>query len=198
MTNTKRMIGYFSTAMLGMFMCSQAMAEVEQFVVDPSHTYPAFEADHMGGLSLWRGKFNKTKGTLTLDRDQKTGTVDIEIDAASIDFGLEKMNEHARGADLFNVAKYPTVRYVGQSMRFENGQPVEVLGELTLLGVTRPLNLKINQFLCKMHPFAKRQACGADAEAHFKRSDFGLSYGIDMGFKPEVTVRISIEAIRQN
>lgn len=175
-----------------------AQAAVEHYMVDPGHTYPSFEADHMGGLSLWRGKFEKSSGTVTLDRAAKTGTVDITIQAASLNFGHAKMNEHARGPDMFNVEKYPTIHYVGKSMRFENGQPVEVEGELTMLGVTKPVNLKINQFMCKMNTFVKKMACGADAEAHFNRGDFGLTYALDKGFKPEVKVLISIEAVQQD
>lgn len=180
------------------FAALPAQAAVEHYLVDPGHTYPSFEADHMGGLSLWRGKFEKSSGTVTLDRAAKTGTVDITIQSESLNFGNAKMNERARSADMFNVEKYPTIHYVGKSMRFENGQPVEVIGELTLLGVTKPVNLKINQFLCKMNTFIKRMACGADAEAHFNRGDFGMTYALDKGFKPEVKVLISIEAVQQD
>lgn len=177
---------------------AQAQAASDTYLIDSTHTYPAFEADHMGGLSLWRGKFEKTKGTVTLDREAKTGTVNLEIDANSIDFGYGKMNEHAKGPDMFDVEKYSTIQYVGKRMRFENGQPVEVFGELTLKGVTKPVNLQIKQFKCMQHPFAKKEVCGADAVAEFKRTDFGLDYGVNMGFKPEVKILISVEAIKQN
>lgn len=174
-----------------------ACAEPVRYVVDPSHTFPSFEADHMG-LSLWRGRFNKSSGQITLDRKAQTGQIDITIQADSIDFGYAKMNEHARAADMFNVEKFPTIRYVGKSMKFEHGKPVSVDGELTLLGVTRSVPLKINAFNCiDPHPFAKTEVCGADAVAEFKRTDFGLDYAVARGFKPEVKVLISVEAVRQ-
>ncbi len=174
-----------------------AQADPVHYVVDPSHTYPSFEADHMG-LSIWRGKFTKTSGKVTLDRKAKTGSVDITIDASTIDFGFAKMNEHARGKEMFDVAKYPTVTYKGKSMKFDGDKPVSVDGELTLHGVTKPVTLKINSFNCvDPHPFAKTEVCGADAVAEFKRTDFGIDYAVANGFKPEVKVLISIEAVKQ-
>ena len=171
-------------------------AFADTYNVDPSHTYPSFEADHFGGLSVWRGKFDKSSGVITLDRAKKTGTVDITIDANSIDFGNEKMNEHAKSKEMFNVAQFPTARYIGKSIKFNGDKPVAVEGEFTLLGVTKPLTLNINKFKCIQHPMLKREVCGADASAEFKRSDFGLNYGIQYGFAPEVKLAIQVEAVR--
>ncbi|MCQ8895675.1 YceI family protein [Limnobacter humi] len=197
MTTRKRPLAALIVGAVCVAAASVAHAAVDKYLVDPGHTYPAFEADHLGGLSIWRGKINKTKGTVTLDRVNKTGTVNIEMDASTIDFGHSKMNEEAKGVDMFDVEAYPTIEYVGKSMRFEGDKPVEVLGELTLKGVTKPVNLTIKQFKCINHPFKKVEVCGADAEANFKRTDFNLGYAVDRGFLPEVKVRISIEAVKQ-
>lgn len=169
-------------------------AFAQTYTIDPGHTYPSFEADHRG-LSLWRGKFNKNSGQVTLDRAAKTGTVEINIDPASIDFGHEKMNEKARGDEMFNVAKYPTITYVGKSMTFEGDKPVAVDGELTMLGVTKPVPLKINRFVCDMHPMLKREVCGADVTGSFNRSDFGMNIGLPK-FSPEIKLAIQVEAIK--
>lgn len=174
-----------------------AFAQEDVYMIDPGHTYPSFEADHRG-LSLWRGKFNKTGGQITLDRTKETGTVDLTIDAASMDFGHNKMNEEAIGPKMLDAEQYPEIRYVGHAMKFEKGQPVEVVGELTLKGVTKPVNLTINQFKCDIHPFVKREVCGADARAEIDRGDFGIDYAVDKGFDPKVNVLISVEAIKQN
>jgi polyisoprenoid-binding protein YceI len=168
------------------------------YQIDPAHTYPSFAADHMGGMSVWRGKFDKTSGTIVLDREKNTGTVDVTIDAGSIDFGHEKLNEHAKGPDMFDVAKYPTATYKGTLANFKNGAPTEVHGELTLHGVTKPVTLVIHQFLCKPHPMTKKDTCGADASATFNRKDFGVGYGESYGFKMEVRLDIQIEAVRQD
>ncbi|MTV38834.1 YceI family protein [Duganella radicis] len=173
---------------------SATSAIAATYNIDPTHTYPSFEADHMG-LSVWRGKFDKTSGTVNLDTAAKTGALDVKIDASSIDFGFDKMNSHAKGADMFNVEKFPTITYTSKSFKFEGDKLVAVDGELTLLGVTKPVALKVNKFKCIMHPRLKREVCGADASAEFKRSDFGLNYGLP-NFSPEVKLAIQIEAIK--
>ena len=174
-----------------------ALAAPVTYDVDPSHTYPSFAADHMGGLSVWRGKFDKSSGTIVLDKDKGTGTVDITVDTSSIDFGHEKLNEHAKGPDMFDVAKFPTATYKGKLANFKNGAPTEVQGEFTLHGVTKPLTLKINQFACKPNPMTKKETCGADASATFNRKDYGVGFGDAYGFKMEVALQIQVEAVRQ-
>ncbi len=164
--------------------------------LDPTHTYPSFEADHFGGMSVWRGKFNSSAGKFVLDRAARSGSVEVTIDMASIDFGLDKMNEHAVSADMFDVAKYPTATYKGTVSRWEGDAPAEVAGELTLRGVTKPLMLKINSFRCMPHPMLKKEFCGADAEARFNRGDFGLDYAAAYGFKLDVLLRIQAEGVR--
>lgn len=173
-----------------------ASAEPVTYQIDPTHTHPSFEADHMGGLSTWRGKFNSASGTIVMDRVAKTGTVKVNIDVGSIDFGNDKLNEHAKSADMFDVAKYPTAVYEGELKDFEDGKPGKVVGTLTLQGITKPLTLEIDEFLCKPHPMAKKEVCGADASAEFNRSDFGVSYGKAFGFKQEVELQIQVEALR--
>jgi polyisoprenoid-binding protein YceI len=168
----------------------------DTYTIEPNHTYPSFEADHMG-ISVLRGKFTKTSGTIVLDRAAKTGSLDITIDATSLDFGHEKLNAHAKTADMFDVAKFPTAHYKSKSVTFKGDTPVAVDGELTLHGVTRPVTLAINKFKCIQHPMLKREVCGADASAEFKRSDFGISYGMP-NFAPEVKLAIEVEAIKQN
>lgn len=180
-------------ALLAM-VSTAAFAAVDTYTIDPAHTYPSFEADHMG-VSIWRGKFDKTSGTVSLDRAAKTGSLDIAIDANSLDFGHAKMNEHAKGADMFNVEKYPVITYKAKSFKFDGDKPVAVDGELTLLGVTKPVKLTINKFTCIMHPMLKREVCGGDASAEFKRTDFGLSYGTPR-FAPEVKLQIQVEAVK--
>ena len=169
----------------------------DSYTIDPSHTYPSFEADHMG-VSVWRGKFTKTSGTVTLDRTAKTGSMEITVDASSIDFGHTKMNDHAKGPDMFDVAKYPTAIYKGTAIKFEGDKPVAVDGTLTLHGVTKPLTLTINKFNCIQHPMLKREVCGGDASATFNRADFGIDYGAKYGFSMETKLAIQVEAIKTN
>jgi polyisoprenoid-binding protein YceI len=175
---------------------TSAFAAPETFTIDPAHTYPSFEADHMG-LSFWRGKYKKTSGTIVLDRAAKTGSLDILIDAASIDFGHDGMNAHALKEDIFDVAKYPTVTYKSKTITFKGDTPMSVEGDLTLHGVTKPVTLMISKFKCIMHPMHKKEVCGADAVANFSRADFGITKGLPM-FSPEVRLAIQVEAIKKD
>jgi polyisoprenoid-binding protein YceI len=144
-------------AALPALLAGAALAEPVTYQVDPAHTYPSFEADHFGGVSTWRGKFTKTSGTIVLDREKATGTVDITVDPASIDFGNPKLDEHVKSPEMLDVAKYPTASYKGKLTGFKNGLPTQVDGEFTLHGVTRPLQLTINSFKCMTYPFDKKE-----------------------------------------
>jgi len=175
-------------------LAGAAAAAPATYEIDPQHTYPSFEADHMGGMSVWRGKINSSAGKIVLDKQAGTGTVDVTMDMKTIDFGIDALNAHAQTADLFDVAKYPTATYTGKLAKFQNGAPTEVDGTLTLHGVSKPVTLKINSFQCKDHPMKKKEFCGADASATLNRDDFGVDFGKQMGFKMGVTLRIQIEA----
>lgn len=172
-----------------------AAAAPVTYNIEPNHTYPSFEADHMGGLSILRGKFTKTSGTVMLDRAAKTGSVDITVDASSLDFGHAKLNEHAKGPDMFDVAKFPTATFKSKKVTFNGDVPATVEGDFTLHGVTKPLTLTINRFKCIEHPMFKKEACGADVSGNFKRDDFGINYGMPK-FSPDVKLLIEVEAIK--
>ena len=171
------------------------LAVADQYTVDPDHTYPSLEFSHMG-LSVWRGKFNKTSGKITLDRAARTGSADIQVDVASIYFGHGKMNEHAINKDWLNVEKFPTMTYKG-TLKFNGDTPAAVDGQLTLRGITKPLNLKINSFKCMEHPLLKKEVCGADAEGDLNRADFGMTQYSE-GEAGKIHLRIQVEALKQN
>lgn len=188
----------FVTAMLTIVAFAAAVpanATPVTYQLDPSHTFPSFEADHMG-ISVWRGKFNKTSGTLVLDKAASSGTIEAVINIASVDFGLDAMHEQAVGPGFFDTAKYPQATYKGKLVDFVDGAPTRVTGELTLHGVTRPVDLKVDLFKCIPHPMLKRELCGADASGTFQRDQFGLTAGKDYGFNMDVKLRIQMEAVR--
>jgi polyisoprenoid-binding protein YceI len=174
-----------------------ALAKPVTYVCDPAHTYPSFAADHFGGLSVWRGKFTQSSCTIVLDQAQRTGMVDVTVQTSSIDFGMPKLNEHAQGPDIFDVAKYPTATYKGMLDGFVNGKPTKIVGNFTLHGVTHPLTLTIRTFECKEVPMMKQYRCGADAEGHFERDQYGIDIGKQIGFKMWVRLQIQVEAVRQ-
>ena len=182
-------------SLLSLAFCVSAGAAPVTYNIDPMHTFPSFEADHLAGLSVWRGKFNKSSGKITMDKAAGTGTVDVVVDTASVNYGLPLMDEKARSAELLDATKYPTATYKGKLDGFVNGAPSKIVGELTLHGVTRPVELKILSFKCMPHPMFKRELCGADALTTIKRDEFGIDAGKPYGFSMDVTLRIQVEAI---
>jgi polyisoprenoid-binding protein YceI len=180
---------------LGLTAAVVANAAPVTYKIDPAHTFPSFAADHMGGLSVLRGTFKATSGDITLDKAAKTGTIEITIDATSLSFVNDKLSEHAKKDEkMFDVAKFPTATFKGKLSKFAGENPTEATGDLTLHGVTKPVTLKINQFLCKQHPMTKKEVCGADATGTINRFDYGITYGDNFGFKPDVKLEIEVEA----
>ena len=115
-----------------------ALAAPVTYDVDvETYAIPSFEADHFGGMSVWRGKFTDTAGKVVLDREANTGTVDITIDTASVNTGEADLDKHLKGGDFFDVEKFPTATYKGKLAKFKDGAPTEVQGDLTLHGVTQ-------------------------------------------------------------
>jgi polyisoprenoid-binding protein YceI len=183
-------------AALSAVAATAAFAAPSTYQLDPTHTYPSFEADHMG-MSTWRGKFNHSRGWVELDRAGGSGSFEVDIALDSIDFGLDTLNAWARGKDLLDLAHRPhEAVYKGRLTGFVDGAPTRAEGTLTLHGVTRPLALRIDHFKCMQHPMLKREWCGADAQGSFDRSAFGLDAGRAYGFDMQVALRIQVEALR--
>lgn len=180
----------------GTLVAMPLLAAPVTYNVDPTHTYPSFTVDHFGGLSKWRGKLRSSSGTVVLDREAKSGTVSVVIDTTSVDVDNDKLNEHIKSDQMLDVAKFATATYTGKLTKFKAGVPTEVEGNLTLHGVTKPVTLKIDTFLCKTNPMSHKDVCGADASATFNREDFGVSYGKAYGFDMTVSLQIQVEAIK--
>jgi polyisoprenoid-binding protein YceI len=189
---------YSYSLLILLLAASTATAASTTYTLDPDHTHPSFEVDHFGGLSTWRGTFKKTSGTVTIDTEAKSGTVNVVIDTATIDFAHDKLNEHATSPEMLDAAKYPSAEYKGKFVDFANGAPRTISGALTLHGVTKPVTLTINSFKCFEHPMLKKQVCGADASGTFNRADFGVNYGQQYGFKQDVLLRIQVEGVKAN
>lgn len=185
-----------SSAALAVATAAGSAMAADTYKIDPTHTFPSVEFSHMN-ISVWRGKFDKTSGTIVLDRAAKTGTVDIAVDPASINFGLAAMDEKARSEDFFNVAKYPTATYKGKVV-FAGDKPKAVEGDVTLLGVTKPLKLDILSFNCIPHPMLKVEVCGADVEAELNWSEYGMKWShYGEGEAGRTKLRIQVEGIKQ-
>ncbi|CAH1189703.1 Polyisoprenoid-binding protein [Candidatus Nitrotoga sp. BS] len=149
----------------------------DSYTIDSQHTFAHFSVSHLG-FSTMQGRFDKSSGNITLNRAAKSGSIDVTIEAASLTTGYEKRDAHLRSPDFFNVAEFPTLTYKSNAVTFKGDTPVSVEGNLTLLGVTKPVKLTILSFKCGNHPMNKKELCGADAAAQIKRSDFGMKFGL--------------------
>lgn len=173
---------------------STAAFAADTYTIDSRHTFPVFEVSHLG-FSTQRGRFNKTTGTVTLDIAARQGSVEVVIDTASIDMGLEDWDKHMKSEDFFNVEEYPSMTFKSDRFVFKNDKPVEVHGTLKLLGVEKPVTLTVNRFHCGVHPLNRKEVCGADLTTSIKRSDFGMTKYLP-AVGDDVFIRIAVEAFK--
>ncbi len=185
-----------SVAAAATLLAGATQVQAADYAIDPTHTFVTFEIGHFGTTTN-RGRFDKKEGTVQLDRAGKTGKVEIVIDTASINTGTDAFNKHLQSAELFDSVKFPTATFAADKFSFSGDKVSEVSGTLTLLGKTKPITLKANNFNCYNSPMIKREVCGGDFEATIDRTQFGLNYGIDWGFPKDVRLVIQIEAIKQ-
>lgn len=180
-------------ALLGAATFTASAADT--YEIEPTHTFPYFRISHLG-VSTFTGRFDQTSGTATIDLKKKTGSVDVTIQVASLSTGVDKLNEHLAKDDFFNTAKYPTITFKSTSFKFEGDKLDEIKGNLTMLGVTKPVTLDVERFTCKEHPMKKTPFCGIDLEGKIKRSDWGMSAYVPM-VGDEVELLIEAEAIKK-
>ena len=184
----------FVSATLATLFSSGLYAAPETYVIDPTHTYPRFEYSHFG-YSKQSSRFDKTSGSITLDRVAKTGSVDVVIDATSVSSGLALFNQHLQGEDFFDVARFPSITFKSDTLTFSGDNLTSVNGNLTIKGITKPVTLTVTSFHCMPHPMRKKDACGANATTQIKRSDFNMSKYVP-NVSDEVTLSLPIEAIK--
>ena len=168
----------------------------DTYVIDPVHSQPMFEVQHMG-YSLQRGTFSKATGKITLDRAAKKGAIDVTIDTGSVKTIDPRLDTSVRGEDFFNVAKYPSMSFKSTALTFDGDRVVGAEGELTLLGVTKPVKLTVANFVCGDHPFNRKPMCGAEVTTTIKRSEWGMKYGIPKAVGDDVKIMIPVEAYRE-
>ncbi|GAA4020532.1 YceI family protein [Actimicrobium antarcticum] len=185
----------FAGLVLALAASAPALAASETFVIDGTHTLPRFSYSHLG-FSTQLSRFDKTTGTIVVDKAAKTGSVDIVIDTRSVNTGFPLFNEHIQGADFLDTAKYPTATFKSTKVVFDGDKPAKVEGNLTIKGVTKPVTLTITSFVAGPHPMLKKEAIGANATVTIKRTDFNAGkYTPTVG--DDVTIELPVEAIKQ-
>ena len=171
-----------------------AFAAPETFAIDPTHTAPRFEYTHLGYSSQLH-RFDKTDGKIVIDRAAKTGSVDVRIDAKSVNTGYATFNEHIQAADFFDTAMFPEITFKSTKVIFAGDKPSKVEGNLTIKGVTKPVTLEVSHFHSAPHPMVKKDAIGANATVKIKRSDFNMGKNAPF-VSDEVTLTIAVEAVK--
>lgn len=190
-----RFVRYTAVIALAAGLAAPAFAAPTTYVIDPTHTYPRFSYSHFG-LSTQLSRFNKTSGTVVLDKVAKTASVDVVIDMTSVDTGFATFNEHIQAEDFLDTAKYPTATFKSTRVDFAGEQPTAIHGDLTIKGITRPVTLEVTNFVNMPHPMLKKDAIGADAKVVIKRTEFNAGkYAPNVG--DDVTVSIALEAVAQ-
>jgi len=183
-------------AMAAIGLTAAAHAEPATYAIDPTHTFASWEIAHFA-TSTNRGRFNKTSGTVTLDKAAKTGSLDVTIDTTSLDTGTAAFTKHISSDEMLNVAAFPTAHFVANKFVFNGDKVSEVDGNLTLMGKTNPIVLKAQNFNCYMNPMLKREVCGGDFDATLVRSQYGVTYGLNYGFPDAMHLVIQVEAVKQ-
>jgi polyisoprenoid-binding protein YceI len=170
------------------------------YTIDPLHSFPNFTVNHLG-MTMIHGRFERMTGKVTLDSAAKTGAFEVKIPTATVSTGDARReggtprsrDEHLRSADFFNSSEFPEMVYKSTKLNFAGDKLESVEGNLTLLGVTKPVKLNVTHFNCGPHPGNKRAMCGAYVEGTIKRTDFGMKFGVP-AVSDEVKLAIGVEA----
>lgn len=173
-----------------------ARAEAASYAIEPMHTFVTFEIGHFGTTTN-RGRFDKKEGSVQFDRAGKSGKVDITFEIGSVNTGTAPFETHLKSAEIFDAAKFPTARFVGDKFTFDGDKVSSVAGQLTLKGKTNPITLTATNFNCYQSPMLKREVCGGDFKATIQRSQWGVDYGLNWGFPDNVNLVIQVEAVKQ-
>lgn len=189
MTSFKHLSAALALATLA---AGSALAAPLTYTVDSSHTYPRFSYSHLG-YSTQLSSFGKTTGSVVLDAQAKTGSVEIVIDTTTVNTGSVDFNGHIQGEDFLDTAKFPKATFKSTKVVFEGDKPASIEGQLTIKGVTKSVTLTVTSFQAANHPMMKVPALGANAFVNIKRSEFNAGkYAPFVG--DDVRIDIAIEA----
>lgn len=171
------------------------------WTLDKSHTTIEFTARHLM-VARVKGRFADFTGQLNVADDPRASTVDVTIDTASVDTHEEQRDGHLRSADFFDVEQYPRMTFRGTGVEHVKGNKWQVLGELTIKDVTRPVTLDAEFLGGVTDPWGKQRVVFS-AEARIKREDYGLTWNVALEtggwlVGSEIKIGLEVEAVRQD
>jgi polyisoprenoid-binding protein YceI len=168
----------FALATLALALPAAAMAAPVTYTFDSNHTSVMWKASHMG-YSTVSGKFVGVSGSLVYDEKAPAASkLDAVIDTKAIATGLPKFEEHLHSKDFFDVEKHPTARFVSTKVEPTSANNARVTGDLTMLGITKPVVLDVTLNKKAYNEMAKKEVIGFSAKGVVKRSDFGIKYAL--------------------
>ncbi len=172
-----------------------AFAAPVSYKIDPAHTAVAFVVNHIG-FSNVIGRFNTVGGDISFDKDAvEKSTVTVTIDSASIDTNHAKRDEHLRSPDFFNAKEFPKLTFKSTRIEKTGDKTGKLHGDLTMLGVTKPVVLDITFNKDGVSPASKLETAGFSARGTVKRTDFGMKYGAP-AVGDDIQLLIEIEAVK--
>lgn len=176
-------------------MSAPAFAAPVSYKIDPAHTAVAFIVNHIG-FSNVIGRFNTVGGDISFDKDAvEKSTVTVTIDAASIDTNHAKRDEHLRSPDFFNAKEFPKLTFKSTKIEKTGDKTGKLHGDLTMLGVTKPVVLDVTFNKDGVSPASKLETAGFSARGTVKRTDFGMKYGAP-AVGDDIQLLIEIEAVK--
>lgn len=182
----------FATTAMG---AVSAGAAPVAYKLDPAHTAVVFVVDHLG-FSNAIGRFNTVAGDVAFDKDAvQNNSVTVVIDTASVDTNHAKRDEHLKSPDFFNVKEFPKLTFKSTKVEKTGDKTGKLHGELTLLGVTKPVVLDVTFNKDGVSPASKQDTVGFSARGTIKRSDFGMKYGAP-NIGDEIELIIEAEAVK--
>ncbi len=185
----------FGVAALSTMLAGPALA-ADRYTMDSLHSIPVFEFSHLG-VTTQSGRFDKAKGTVVLDLVAHNGSVNYEVETATLNMGYGTETPDSPGYRLFDVARFPKIIFRSTKLIFDqNNAIVAAKGELSLLGVTKPLTVQVNRFKCSVNPMNKKKMCACEVTATIKRSEFGMVRYLP-GISDEVTISVPVEAYKE-
>jgi polyisoprenoid-binding protein YceI len=178
-----------------------ALASASNWNIDPEHSSIMFQVSHLGLVDV-KGSFLKYQGSVTLDeKNIAKSSVTVTIDAASVDTGVEKRNEHLKTNDFFDVAKYPTITFTSKKVAQAGKGKLKVTGDLTIYGVTKEVVLDVTGPSKELKDPWGNSRRGVSATTTINRKDFGLTYNkiLDNGVSligNKVVINLEMELIK--